>query len=640
MMRRISVLVFATFWLSSCSPGPQVPPLPTLTPTISLHPTVTPLPPRQLTVCVGKEPESLYPYGNLSATARTILSVIYEGPLDTNSYAYQPVILERLPSLANGDVHIAPVNVYVGDEVVDATGTPVTLTKGVRLRPAGCRSENCVVVYDGISQIQMDQMQVTFRFLPGLRWSDGEPLTAEDSVYSFELNAADATPGPKYLLERTQSYEAADKQTVQWWGKPGYVDPDYLANFWTPYPKHVWGQRAPEELPEFELAARTPLGWGPYMVKEWESGDRLVLVKNPYYFRSEQGLPKFDLLIFRFFTVPEAAVGALERGECDVLDTSISLDGQVSRLRTSAAEGRLQMLFAVSNVMERLDFGIRPASYDNGYLIKVDRPDMLSDKRTRQAMALCLDREKAVNEVLFGLSRVPASFLPEEHPFYHASTAKYAFNPSAGRQLLEEIGWRDLDGDPSTPLQAWNVPNVPAGTPLVLEYYTTQAVQRMQVAEILKASLAECGVQVNTHYLDSANLYAPGPQGVLFGRKFDLAEYAMGVLGLDPLCEWYTTAEIPSESNHWIGVNVSGYSNLAFDSACRTLRQSLPDEPAYAQAYRELQAIFAEDLPVVPLYWRIKIAAARPELCHLALNSTASSLLWNVEEWDEGENCE
>ncbi len=637
---RIAIWGVGLLILTACGLPTRPEVLPTLTPTATLPPpTATPTPPRSLTVCVGAEPASLYPYGNLSASARTILSVVYDGPFDTNSYAYQPVILERLPSLANGDVQLFPVKVYVGDEVIDAEGNPVTLTKGVRVRPAGCRSDTCAIEYSGVGEIEMDQMQVTFRLRPGLRWSDGEPLTAEDSVYSFQLNAADGTPGPKYLVERTRAYEAADEQTIQWWGKPGFVSADYLRMFWTPYPKHLWSQRRAEELPEFDLAARTPIGWGPFLIEEWVSGDHLSMVRNPYYFRADEGLPKLDRLVFRFYTDANAAVNALLDGRCDLLDSSLTLEGQIGSLRAAAAEARLQVLAVPSNVMERLDFGIRPASYDDGYQPRLDRPNILGDRRVRQAIAMCLDRQKVVAEVLFGLTQVPDSFLPKEHPFHYGSSTCCSYNPAAGRALLEEVGWRDMDGDPSTPLQAFAVPDVPAGTPLILNYYTTNAVQRVQVAGILKESLAQCGVGVNVQYLSASELYAPGPQGVLFGRQFDLAEYAMGVLGMDPLCEWYTTVEIPGARNHWIGVNVSGYSNPAFDAACRTLRQSLPEESAYATAYRELQMIFAEDQPIVPLYWRPRLVAARPDLCNLSLDATAQSILWNVEVLDYGERC-
>jgi ABC-type transport system substrate-binding protein len=67
------------------------------------------------------------------------------------------------------------------------------------------------VTYDGVSKIGMDQMVVTFTMLAGLQWSDGSPLTADDSAYSFELAANDATPGSKFLIDRTQAYEAASR---------------------------------------------------------------------------------------------------------------------------------------------------------------------------------------------------------------------------------------------------------------------------------------------------------------------------------------------------------------------------------------------------------------------------------------------
>ncbi len=642
MGRDVRIVGFALVFLllTGCGLQSRAETLATRTPTVTLPPpTSTPLPPRSLTVCVGPEPDSLYPYGNLSASARTILSVLYDGPFDTNSHAYQPVILERLPSLANGDLQIFPVKVYVGDEIIDAEGNPLTLSKGARIRPAGCRSDSCVITYDGRGEVEMDQMQVTFRLRAGLRWSDGEPLTARDSVFSFQLNAADSTPGPKYLVERTRSYEAADEQTVQWWGKPGFVSADYLRTFWTPYPEHLWGQVKVEELPEFDLAARTPVGWGPYLIEEWVTGDHLSMVRNPYYLGAEEGLPALARLVFRFYTSADAAVNALLDGRCDLLDSSLTLDAQIGQLRAAAAEGKAQLLAVPSNVMERLDFGIRPASYDNGYQPGVDRPNILGDGRVRRAIAMCLDRQRVVAEVLFGLTEVPDSFLPRKHPWYSTSATCCSFDPAAGRALLEEAGWRDMDGDPSTPLQAFAVADVPAGTPLTLNYYTTNAVQRVQVAGILKESLAQCGVGVQVQYLSAAELYAPGPAGVLFGRNFDLAEYAMGVLGMDPLCEWYTTTEIPGVSNHWLGVNVSGYSNPAFDAACRALRQALPEETAYAEAYRELQTIFAKDVPIVPLYWRPRLVAARPDLCNLSLDATAQSILWNVERLDYGEGC-
>jgi peptide/nickel transport system substrate-binding protein len=272
---------------------------------VSATPTATAIPPRALTVCLGQEPASLFPVNNPSSSARAVLAAVYDGPIDTNSYGYQPVILKDLPSLANGDAQLFQKSVYVGDEVVDATDTPVTLVVGTKVRPAGCRSDTCAVVYDGKSAIQMDEMQVTFRLLPGLTWSDGQPLTAKDSVYAYNLAADPTAVASNYLVERTKSYEAADDETVQWWGKPGFIDTTYVMNFWAPLPSHLWSKIPADQLADSTGPSRSPIGWGPFVIKEWVAGDHITLTKNPHYFRLSEGLPKVSTLTFRF--VPDPA---------------------------------------------------------------------------------------------------------------------------------------------------------------------------------------------------------------------------------------------------------------------------------------------------------------------------------------------
>ena len=190
------------------------------------------------------------------------------------------------------------------------------------------------------------------------------------------------------------------------------------------------------------------------------------------------------------------------------------------------------------------------------------------------------------------------------------------------------------------PRQSWNVAGVPAGTPFVVNYITTNAIQRQQASTILADSLAQCGIKVNVKYLDPAELYAAGPQGGLFGRKFDLAEYAMFSTGIETPCAWFTSTEIPSAANKWVGTNISGYSNPTFDSACQASQQSLPDDPANAETYNQVQTLFAEELPVIPLYWRVKTAAARADLCQFSLDATAASNLWNIEQYSLGTDCQ
>ena len=631
-------LIFGLSLLVACGQKTPSPTTPTPKPTLTV--THVPVPPRKLTICLGQEPASLYPVNNPSSVARSVLAAVYDGPIDTNSYGYQAVILQRLPSIKNGDAQLFPKSVSVGDEVVDASGTPVTLGVGVKIRPAGCTSEACVIAYDGKSAVQMDQMQVTFRLLPGLTWSDGEPLTAEDSAYAYRVAADPASSGSRYLVYRTQAYEAADETTIQWWGKPGFIDPTYFTNFWPPLPKHLWSQFPIDQLRETDQSSRTPLGWGAYVIQEWVAGDHITLTKNPHYFRAGEGLPKFDTLTFRFVPDPGTAISDLLAGTCDILDPSIHLDGQVELLRSMAEKNQLQALFTTTPVMEELALGIQPASYDNGMDAGKDRVDYFGEPRVRQALALCLDRQQVVDSVLAGLSTVPNSYLPQGNLFYNTNATTYSFDVTAAGQLLEQAGWKDVDHDPSTPRQAWGVPGIPNGTPFEVNYVTTNAVQRQQVSTILTASLAQCGIKVDVQTLDANTLYAPGPGGVLFGRNFDLAEFAMGSTEIETPCDWYTSSEVPNAANNWVGTNVSGFINPDFEAACLASQQSLPDDPAHAAAYAQAQSIFAEDLPVIPLYWRVETAAARADLCHFSLDPTAASSLWNIEVFDSGAGCQ
>ncbi|HJS29265.1 MAG TPA: ABC transporter substrate-binding protein, partial [Anaerolineales bacterium] len=385
---------------SAQAPSAEPPtPLPT--------PTPDPRSGRTLVVCIGEEPASLFPFGNPSDAARSVLQAVYDGPVDRLDFAHQPVILSKLPSLSDGDAAVQPVPVAVGDGVLAADGSPVTLTPGLVVRPAGCYSDACAVAYDGSEGFSMDQISASFQLLEGLAWSDGSPLTAADSIYAFNLARAPETSGSKFKTDRTQNYQQTDDLTVEWRGLPGFMDPAYMTNFWTPLPEHAWGSIPPADLPGSEMASRSPLSYGPYTVEEWSPGDYIQLRWNEHYFRAAEGLPKFENLIFRFLqTEPEDSVDQLLSGECDILDRTLRLDEAAPGLQDLAGEGRVDFSVESNLDWEQVTFGILPASFDDGFNGLVDRPNYFGDPRTRRAIAMCMDREAVLEEVLQGASAI------------------------------------------------------------------------------------------------------------------------------------------------------------------------------------------------------------------------------------------
>lgn len=622
------------------TPGDANPP-PLSSPTPAPEPTPT-REPRTLTICMGAEPESLYLYGSSMYAQRNILAAVYDGPIDQNDFSYQPVILEKLPSLTDGDALLQPVTVRTGDPVVDADGNVTTLAEGAVVRPAGCQSPTCAVSYEG-GDFQMDQLSATFTLLPGLKWSDGAPLTAQDSVYSFRLAAHPDTPGSKFVLERTASYTAQDERTAQWVGLPGYLDQTYFTNFWHPLPQHAWGSLTATDLLQDERATRRPMGWGAYIITEWTFGHSIRLAKNQHYFRADEGLPHFDNVLIRFTRSSETSASLLLSGECDILDLEAAAAIPYAELLNLDQSRQLQAHFTTGTVWEHADFGIVPAAYDDGYQLGVDRPDLFGDARTRRAIAHCMDRQKIVNTLLLGQSEVPHTYLPSSHPLFNPDAPQYPFDPQAGMALLDEVGWRDHDGNPATPRLAQGIPNVPDGTPLSFGYWTTTATLRQQVGQILADSLAQCGVQIDFQAWEPEELFANGPEGPLFGRRFDMAQFAW-LIGVTPPCDLFLTEQIPGEDPErypyrWGGTNLTGYNNPAFDEACRAALSILPGQPDYEDAHHLAQQIFAEDLPVIPLYIRFRVTAARTDFCNHIMDATANSDFWNIEEYDYGEGC-
>jgi peptide/nickel transport system substrate-binding protein len=93
------------------------------------------------------------------------------------------------------------------------------------------------------------------------------------------------------------------------------------------------------------------------------------------------------------------------------------------------------------------------------------------------------------------------------------------------------------------------------------------------------------------------------------------------------------------DSNGWYAPNQPGFANQDYDRACGIAWSSLPGQPEYEEARYEVQRIFAEQLPVVPLFLRPRLAVARPDICGLIVDPTGGEL-WNLAEFDYGEGCE
>ena len=600
----------------TATPGPSpTPGPPTLTPTASPSPTPTPI---ELVVCQTGEPLSLYLYGDDTRARSAIFQALFDGPIDTVGYVDQPVILSALPSVEAGTAGTLEVEVSPGQPVVDAvTGAVVPLVDGINVR----QPDGSILAYVGPDPVRTIQVWAEFTLLPGLRWSDGEPLTADDSVFSYEIDASPDTPRGKYLISRTASYLATSDTTTRWTGLPGFLDSNYAKRFWTPLPRHAYGSLSAAALQTDPGANERPLGWGPFVISAegWVKGGHLMLERNPYYFRAAEGLPRVDKVTFRFGLNAASVLDELATNTCHLSGDDVDWASQLPDLLAARDAGQVAAQIVPGDVFEHLDFGIQPVEgYRRGAGL-----DLFTDVRLRQAVAYCLDRQALIDQLVNGLSEVPAVYVPANHPLFGGDAlTRYPFDPAQGQALLAAAGWADADGDGvreqgnrRLSLALVSAPPESAFRTALLEFMRTQL-------------LTNCGIEALPELHTPEELYDVWPDSLVFGRQFDLAVFPW-MTGSTPPCDLYLTSALPSDDNPG-GSNDTGYSNPDYDAACQAALSAL-DAATRRAGQLEAQRLFTQDLPALPLFFRPKVGPAANTVRGYQLEASAASGLWNIE---------
>jgi peptide/nickel transport system substrate-binding protein len=376
------------------------------------------------------------------------------------------------------------------------------------------------------------------------------------------------------------------------------------------------------------------MGWGAYVIDEWISGDHISLHKNPQYFRSDENLPYFDNLVFRFLGSSDEALDGSLAGECDLIDQTAMLESQTARLAELQKTGQVQTSYQNDAGWEQITFGITPADSQ--------RLEFFAPKEVRQAAAMCIDRESLVSDQSQGTQLLVDSYTASVNPLYNPEVLHYSYDLQKASDLLASVGWQDTDNDPSTPRIAQGVTGIPDGTPFVVEYLVSSDSKSQSGALAIQAMLQQCGLGVKIKTLQPGEYLAPGPDGPVFGRSFDMAQFAWAA-SVEPACYLYLTSQIPGPypefAKGWGGVNASGYSNPEYDQACENALFSLPDTSQHTQAHFQAQEIFSTELPGLPLYLHSTVSVYRPDLCNYTSVSALDSPLWNLENLDYGSGC-
>ncbi len=602
-----TLLVFSLLLAACGTKEPQISDLPTQSITANTATpvptaTATEIPPLVLNICTAEEPAGLYRYDGIENRAKqSVYAAIYVDLLETAEETNQGLFFENIPTEENGGIVLQPVTVKVGQPVLNAAGKVVYLAEGTKIEHSINYSIENPVVWNFEQEYQMNQFEVTFKLLPDLKWSDGEPLLAQDFVFSYHLAEQGGLGHYQWALDRTDSFIAVDEHTLVWTGIPGFVPRDLESILWKPLPAHQLAELSDTELLTADITTRIPAGWGAYRLVSWEAGSQIVLEKNPHFVMSEQMLPVYDQLIFQIEPSLETALQKLESSQCDVLDMTYRLEAlDKNKLEGLVAENTL--VAENWKPVQQLVFGIQPASFDGGLYSQwtSERQDILGNPATRKALAACLDPATLMREYL--TDHLPESVLVElEYP------QNSLLDPN---QALEDIGWVITEASQAGVRVAQTVNNVLDGTELRLSLLIGQSRLDQDIAGMIAQRLAGCGVDVDIQALPLSELYRPGPDGLMFGRNFELALVSWQPENMD-YCQFYTSDQIPSSINSWVGTNLAGLNNVEFDETCWGISTWLPDEERLSD-----MGLMAEYLPAIPLmpHYRLWISSGRVNL--------------------------
>ena len=584
---------------------------------------------KTMTICFASEPNTLL-WNESALITQAVLEAVQEPAVEARDYSYVPNLVEKLPSLADGDATLQEVTLTEGDAFLDAdTDSILTLTAGMTESFSLNQLEGDALhieQWDG-SPLTTVQHSAQWTFVEGLTWQDGTPVTSRDSLFAWEIARDPGYSGQdKYIAERTAGYEALDERAVRWTGLPSFTDSNYVINVWTPRPTHLYEGMTWAEIATDEQANQAPLSYGPYVIDEWVLHQEIRLSPNPYHFR---GAPPLDGVTIRFVDDTNQIVAMLASGECDAGLQDAAFENVLPLLRGFEEQELLRVEAVAGMTFEHLDFNLQPAEGYTGAAATLSDSQgrlLFQNVAFRRAIAHCLDREVLIDQTTNGAAFVQHSYLTEEHPFYPGDEAItiYEFDPEAGRALLTSLGWEDTDGN--------GFVNDAAGARLAFTLGTRQNPLREAVTRIVQAQLLDnCGIEVNVELLGS-EFFADGPEGPVFGRNYDVAEFAW-LSGPEPPCNLYISSQLPNEEHGWGASNNTGFSNPAFDDACQAALNAVePEEKAARHA--EAIAIWTEQLPSIPLFARSKITVVHPSVSGVVMDPTNISELWNIENFD------
>lgn len=454
------------------------------------------------------------------------------------------------------------------------------------LSPLRCQADNdidqdiCVLLFRGMTKVDSNGQVVpdlaetwtisnntvyTFRLRPEQYWGDGQPITADDVMFTVGIiQDPELTSLPSLSrLWRSVQAEKLDNLTVRFTlSEPFSPFLDYTAM--ALMPQHVWGEWPATELArERDVITQSaiPVGNGPFRIAEI-SANSVRLEPNPFY---NGDIPYINSLELVFYSDHPSALTAFLNDEVDGVSRVLPVD--------------LPAVAELSDV--NLYNSILPSYTNILFNLRAQSAPFLQEPAVRKALYHAVDRQRIVQEVLADQGVVANSLFPPQNWAYNAGVLQYEYSPQRAAELLNEAGWIDTNGD-----------NIRDKDGQTLAFQLAAGSSHQSVIERVASEWAAIGVQVTPIVLDEVTQVVER----LNQRDFDAVLIGWEVPGdPDPYGLWHSSqADNP-------GQNYSGWSNPEADQLMEAAR-TVVELGERQELYFRLQEIFNDDVPAIMLY--------------------------------------
>jgi peptide/nickel transport system substrate-binding protein len=408
----------------------------------------------------------------------------------------------------------------------------------------------------------VDDRNYIFDLRQNVTFHNGKPLTAADVKFTYEsiLEAKHRSP-KRALLKPLQGIDQLGSHRLRF----------RLAAPHAPFLEQFTLGIVPAGSAE-DVASSTapPVGSGPFILESIRSGETVTLKANPSYWEEKPGITGLN-----FKVVPDAMVRVLEfkKGSIGFMQNDLEPD-------------------VLPWLKEHTDAEIETNQGTTFQYIGLNLTHpILKHKQVRQALALAIDRDGIIRHLIKNLGTPASGLLSPLNWAYDGSARQWSHDPEQAKRLLDEVGFRDPDGDGPLPR-------------FKLSFKSTNLDLRRRIAEALKEQLKKVGVELEVRTYEWGTFFNDIKKG-----NFHLYSLAwVGIQDPDIYYQIFHSSSVPPN-----GDNRGYYSNPRVDRLLEKGRTAT-DTRERAPIYAEVQRILAEDLPYVPLWWWKNVIVKTPSL--------------------------